>query len=56
MFLHKYIDPKAIKILGMMNVKGKYFDNYMVQRFRIEDKKLVFLSGCVRIDLEDEKN
>ena len=40
----------------MMNVKRNYFDNYMVQCLRIEDKKLVFLSSCVRIDLKDKKS
>ena len=56
MFLHRYIDPESIRIWSRdsEDCEKSYFDNYMVHRFRVEDKKLIFLyKAAIRIDLND---
>ena len=44
MFLHRYVDPEAIRMRGCeKSLKKAYFDNYMVKCFGVENEELIFL-------------
>ena len=54
--LHRYVGPETIRIWGHCEYNLFYLDKNMVQCFRVEDKKLIFLyKAAIRMNLKNRK-